>query len=547
MVKKIVGILVILTLFWFVLKRDTLNEVKRIAFFGKIWGLLKYHHPEVKKGIKNWDEVFVKYYEKVKKAEDFEAFNKEITGLISEAGISSIPFLNFSLNQQFVLSDDFSWIKDETILNDQNSVLLERIKLGISSSSQYYVTSVRGVGNTQYNCEERYFKEYPSEEYRVLAVCRFWNIIEYFFPYKGDIGEDWNNVLIEYIPQIRKAENAMAYHLLIRQFTARINDGHCFMKSSELNSYFGKKRLPYFVRDVEGESVITRDFSINGKGNLKVGDIIRKVNDENVEDRRKRLRQYVFGSNEPGIRRNINSFLLIVKSDTVTVTVERDGEVREITCTCPDQENLRVAFQNLQNTGEKWKLLEGNIGYVNMDKLKPRDVDLMMEEFKETRGIVFDIRNYPKGTLYKIADHLYPEKKDFVKFTAPDLQHPGTFFETRMLSLGKKNSNNYKGKVVVLMDERTQSHAEFTVMMFQALPECTVIGSQTAGADGNVSRVWLPGNIEVWFTGLGVYYPDGRKTQRVGLSMDIELKPTIKGIRAGRDELLEKAIEVINR
>ncbi|WP_206367765.1 hypothetical protein [Sphingobacterium chungjuense] len=46
-------------------------------------------------------------------------------------------------------------------------------------------------------------------------------------------------------------------------------------------------------------------------------------------------------------------------------------------------------------------------------------------------------------------------------------------------------------------------------------------------------------------SGIGVYYPDGTETQRVGVAPDIEVKPTIDGIKAGRDELLEKAIELI--
>ena len=47
-------------------------------------------------------------------------------------------------------------------------------------------------------------------------------------------------------------------------------------------------------------------------------------------------------------------------------------------------------------------------------------------------------------------------------------------------------------------------------------------------------------------SGIGVYYPDGAETQRIGIIPDIEIKPTIAGIREGKDELLEKAIELIN-
>ena len=84
-------------------------------------------------------------------------------------------------------------------------------------------------------------------------------------------------------------------------------------------------------------------------------------------------------------------------------------------------------------------------------------------------------------------------------------------------------------------------------MALRVAPKATVIGSTTAGADGNVSAILLPGNIRTMISGIGVYYPDGRETQRVGILPDIVIKPTIAGIRAGRDEVLEKAIEVINQ
>jgi C-terminal processing protease CtpA/Prc len=92
----------------------------------------------------------------------------------------------------------------------------------------------------------------------------------------------------------------------------------------------------------------------------------------------------------------------------------------------------------------------------------------------------------------------------------------------------------------------TQSQAEYTTMALRTAPRATVIGSTTAGADGNVSQFFLPGGISTMISGIGVYYPDGKETQRVGIVPQIIVKPTIKGITEGRDEPLEKAIEIIN-
>jgi len=70
-----------------------------------------------------------------------------------------------------------------------------------------------------------------------------------------------------------------------------------------------------------------------------------------------------------------------------------------------------------------------------------------------------------------------------------------------------------------------------------------VVGSQTAGADGNVSNIPLPGGQRAMFSGIGVFYPDGKPTQRVGIVPDVEVHATIAGLRAGRDEVLEAAVQ----
>ena len=108
-----------------------------------------------------------------------------------------------------------------------------------------------------------------------------------------------------------------------------------------------------------------------------------------------------------------------------------------------------------------------------------------------------------------------------------------------------KSKEPYKGILVVIVNEKTISQAEYTAMAFRAGDNTVILGSQTAGADGNVSYINLPGGLQTMFSGIGVYYPDGGETQRIGIVPDIKVKPTIKGIREGRDELLEKAIEII--
>ena len=95
---------------------------------------------------------------------------------------------------------------------------------------------------------------------------------------------------------------------------------------------------------------------------------------------------------------------------------------------------------------------------------------------------------------------------------------------------------------MILVDEATISQAEYTAMAFRVAPDAVVDGSTTGAADGNISILALPGDLLTGISGLGVFYPDRRPTQRVGIVPDVYSAPTIAGVREGRDEVLEQAL-----
>ena len=84
-------------------------------------------------------------------------------------------------------------------------------------------------------------------------------------------------------------------------------------------------------------------------------------------------------------------------------------------------------------------------------------------------------------------------------------------------------------------------------MAFRSVAGAKVVGSTTAGADGDVSDIRLPGGHHSMLSGIGIFTPDRQVTQGVGIQADITVQPTIKGIRAGRDEVLEAAMAEIRK
>ncbi len=197
---------------------------------------------------------------------------------------------------------------------------------------------------------------------------------------------------------------------------------------------------------------------------------------------------------------------------------------------------------------ETFKLISGNLGYVDLTRLLPNEVEPMFDKLQNTKGIVFDLRGYPQGTFYLLAPRLNVKNAKYAAvFQRPlvsgDSVLEGAFtFQQPIVATDK---SKYRGKTVTLIDERAISQSEHTGLFLEAACGTTFIGSHTQGANGDVTRFVLPGNITVMFGGHDVRHADGRQLQRIGLVPHVEVKPTIKGIREGTDEVLARGIKFL--
>lgn len=522
-------------------------ETERIAIFCKVWGFLKYYHPAVTSGKLDWDKEFIIRIDSLDQFNSKLELSNFFVGWINTLGkvdpcrkcTDTAPdSLTFNLNN--------NWTEDTSLFTRNLINLFKNIINNRNTGDNYYVSSQKNVGNTVYDNEKQYKDSvFPSSQLRLLGLSRYWNIINYFYPYKYVIGEDWDNILEEMIPKFKYSQNVTGYHLAMLELITKINDSHAGFFTPYINEYFGFKAAPFYCKIIEDKAIVLSCYndSFCKANDIRRGDVFLSVKGISIKTLLNQQSKYINASNESVKRRNAAWTIFSGQADSVNIQFERDGVVASKVIRRYLHAELNFSWNERADTT---KMLDGNIGYVNMGLLEQSQVDSIMNKFKNTKAIIFDVRNYPKGTMYYIAAFLNNDRKPFAKFTIPDISYPGVFKYTKPAECGiKKNKNYYKGKVVLLFNELTQSHAEFTLMALQTAPDVISIGSQTAGADGNVSLITLPGDYETYMTGIGVYYPDGRPTQRIGIVPDIIVTPTIKGIRQGKDEVLDKAQEVL--
>lgn len=524
---------------------ETEFEITKITNFCKTWGFLKYYHPNVASGKFDWNDQFIKSIEILENIKSKEELNTFYINWLNELGaVKQCRSCNNELNNQYFTKNfDTTWINSNDNFSQEVSQKLKYILYNRYQGKQFYVGQDNN-GNIKILNEKKSSNLFPDKYERLLSLANFWNTIEYFFPYKYMTDQKWDEVLSEMIPKFINAKNEKEYNLLMLETVVKTDDGHGIFKTNETVNYFGKYFLPAEIKIIDESAVVFSipNDSLASLNNIKIGDIIGKINGQSIVEIINEKSKYLHGSNKISKLRNTYYFLANGQTDKVELSTVRNNEKINITVN-------RYPYDIIYNKivkKEKYKIVDNTIGYVDMSALELNDVDKMMEKFQNLKGIIIDLRNYPNFIPFQLASRFIKEKKECIKIIEPDLLYPGNFVLKKIVTLSP-SKEYFKGVVYVLVDENTQSRAEFSAMLFQTGNNVKTIGNQTSGADGDVSTINFSSNYKSFISGTGIFYADGTETQRKGLKIDIEVKTTIDCLQAGKDEVLTKAIELIKQ
>ena len=527
----------------------TARNLKDLDLLGMIWGFLKYYHPNIAAGNFNWDYELFRIAPKIIKASNNADRDKILISWIKSLGDFVANDETPDASSEVKLKPDLDWISSPDISKDL-SKLLESIRNAKRTEDNYYISMVPYVGNPVFQNERSYSSmKFPDTGFRLLALYRYWNMIQYFSPYKYLTEGDWKKVLEEFLPEFINASNSTDYELRVLELITRVHDTHANIwgKDEILTRYFGVNYAPYKVTFVENKPVITDFFK--GKSpiqySLKKGDEIVSINMRSVDTIISERLKITPASNFPTQLRTMASDLLRTNDSTITIGYRRDGKLFSAVTSTYSTRDLDI-YQRFQKKDSCFKIIEPGVAYLYPGTIKNSYLPSIMNDIQNTKGLIIDLRCYPSEfVVFSLGEYLMPRNTPFVRFSGGSVTSPGLFVMNPPLGVGEDNDHYYKGEIVILVNEVTQSQAEYTTMALRVAPGAKVLGSTTAGADGNVSQIVLPGGIGTLISGIGVYYPDGKETQRTGIIPDVELRPTIKGIINNQDELLNKAIELI--
>ena len=375
-----------------------------------------------------------------------------------------------------------------------------------------------------------------DDEYlRLGDVVIAWNVFQHFYPYFDVVRVNWDKELTNFLKRAMTDETERDFLYTLRKLVARLQDGHGRVFHKIIDEQVG---FPFLVDWIENQVIIVASEDTT---KFKRGDIIVSI--DGIEAKQAVLNEEEYFSGSPQWKRykSLTRFgygdegtlaELVIKRDDETFAVEVERNYKD-----------EITEHRKQNIEE----LEDGIFYVNMDKARMYEIRERLDELASAKGVIFDMRGYPVYS-YDVIYHLLKEP-DTVRawFKAPRIIYPdyeNVNFEGYSKGWRPKQPQ-IKGKIVFLMYGGTISAAETIMSYIEHYKLATIVGQASAGTNGSVVSFDIPGNIKIRFTGAKVVKPDGSNYHLIGIKPTVPVERTIQAVIEGRDEFLEKALEVI--
>ncbi len=500
------------------------DESHDIACIIKVWGFLNYNSPYVLKSDINWDQELITSLEKYDETKSVE--------LSCDYLISKLPTTRKERRKKDSreASPRLSWIGEEKLIsNTIKDYLYHLVHIKKPFPNRYLYQKYSGV--TGHVNPNKLDFDYSNKYHRLLNLARYWTIMQYFNPYL-DLLDPWDETLVEMIPIFSASRSEVDFYKAMLRINSRINDSHSFINIFPLSfgkDIFGRLYLQDIKLAAVGSNIIISEVKEGSDTGAQVGDIVKEIDGIKLEtylDSAKKLASLSFSDTT-----RMLTFLLRSNQESKkwTLLSESDSKIIHVFF---GENPASYPNSNSDCLSESF----GNYYYLMPNNCTWKEFDEHVRKANKYEGIILDMRCYPKNLHYIISTQFSSRFKHFSTNRMSDPSYPGSFYERKIRTslFGRR----YKKKVVVLVSDKTVSASEYTVMAMQTNPRVTVVGTHTAGANGDVVSIPLYGGYTCLFSSVGIYYPDGIVNHYNGNKIDIKVVESIED-HLKMDKILE--------
>ena len=383
-----------------------------------------------------------------------------------------------------------------------------------------------------------------SLEKRVMMASQIYHLISTFYP--GLSQDKFDAAYRQYLAVILRTENRHDFDLASMEFVAGLHDGHSWFYDNWLDRTYGQP-IGFLAYPIAGEWTVVRTILPS----IHVGDVIRAIDNVSIDDFFSSNRRYVSASSsrDAGVS-FFDTPAIFPENFTITLADGRRVSV--------DRQNDSKLSPPPAKTEGKW-LVEKSVAYIKVPTFHGIDTQAqaleLLKQFRDAKAVILDVRGNPgsgaPGALQRaLMLHQYQDWNEsssehggtLLRNYAP--AYPGHLTVSISDTVIHPSEPAYSGRLILLTDRVCSCACEDFVMPFKYSKRATLVGETTAGSYSMTRHVDFDNGMILNIAAVHHMFPDGSQFEGVGITPDVQVNITPGDLRAGRDPVLEKALEL---
>lgn len=373
---------------------------------------------------------------------------------------------------------------------------------------------------------------------RLASVALLWGIQQHFHPQLDPARPEWIAALPAALGGVARAIDREAFLRELRRLLAPLDDGQARVGHPDDP---WPASLPLAWAWVQDRLVVT---AVAGEaGGIRPGDVITSLDGRPVAELLRDAETEV-SAPKPETRHWFAAAELLQGPSGVPVEL---GIVRP--GSAPFNSTIsRAAVGGVRDTPLP-AVAEPRPGvfYVDLRRTPEDELSKLMPKLAAAHGVVFDLRGQAKPKVSTLLlSHLADRPAETLNSQVPVVMRPdhrGVQWLTTFLNV--KPEEPRLRRVALVTDARTLGNSENLLSVVERYHWAEIVGEPSAGSTGTMNWTTLPGGFEVVWTGRRVLKNDGSPWNGVGARPTVPVSRTIAGIAAGRDEMIERAVEIV--
>jgi hypothetical protein len=382
-------------------------------------------------------------------------------------------------------------------------------------------------------------------------IINTYNVFQHFYPYMEDIDIDWEKELDKAISRSFNDSNYKDHLITLQKFTSPLMDGHINFTGdpSVITTYgqgWGDYIIPISWSWIENKLVITEVFDDQLK--LNNGDIVELIDNKQPESYFQDIYSRISAGNIGWLNYKAEPFSLLGEKDTsmeIFVNNEKITLFRE--------KNFKEGNRLNEPYKPDIKIINDSVIYFNLTVTTNETIkgDYVSSKLKDAKYVICDVRGRASYFIELLPKLLTENDTTTSWLNTPRTVDPD---QERLLGykgysweLKKENSFMSDKNYIFLIDGSPISYAESGIGYVKRYKLGTVIGQPTAGTNGNINILSLPGGFNTRWTGMKALKLNGERHHGIGFLPDIYVNKTIEGIKKDKDEILDKAIQLTQK